>query len=275
MKPCARFGTPEHAGDGNRGAHASDCFGTIAEVTSSPHPHHSHEQTAGDAETRQRWLEREWSAISAALPPAPARVLEIGCGAAGGVVPAALAAGYDAVGVDPRAPDGVSYRQQPFEEYEPTSPVDAVVSIQALHHLPDLDAAFERLDRVITREAILVIVEWAWERIDEATARWLFARAPADATSGWAAERRADWNASGLSWSDYSERWARAHGLHPWRAVETALAKRFDVVSSVDVPALFGDVAEVSEDTERAAIAAGEIAPTGVHWVGRARASTP
>jgi len=37
------------------------------------------------------------------LPPAPARVLEIGCGDRGGVVPALVDAGYDALGVDPRA----------------------------------------------------------------------------------------------------------------------------------------------------------------------------
>jgi SAM-dependent methyltransferase len=238
-------------------------------VTSGPHEHHSHQHVAGDAETRQRWLDTEWAFIATALPPAPACVLEIGCGAAGGIVPAALAAGYEAIGVDPRAPDGSAYRQLTFEEFEPASAFDAVVSVQALHHLVDLDAAFARIDRMLARDAAVVIVEWAWERVDEATARWLFARVPPDANSGWAGERRAAWQASGLPWAEYRDGWARQHGLHGWNTVGAALARRFDVVRQEDVPSLFGDFAEVGEDAERAAIAAGEIAATGVHWVGQ------
>jgi SAM-dependent methyltransferase len=240
-------------------------------VTSAPHSHHSHQHPEADAETRQRWLEREWSFIANALPPAPARLLEIGCGAAGGIVPAALSAGYEAIGVDPHAPDGSAYRQMPFEEYESPSPLDAVVSVQALHHLVDLDAAFERVERMLAPDAVVVIVEWAWERIDEATARWLFDRVPGGTNSGWAGERRADWQASDLPWTEYRERWAAQHGLHGWPAVESALVNRFDVLMQEDVPALFGDVGEISEVSERAAIDAGEIAPTGVHWVGRRR----
>ena len=239
---------------------------------SVPHAHHSHQHTEVDAETRQRWIASAWSFISAALPAAPARLLEIGCGAAGGIVPAALAAGYGAVGVDPRAPAGAAYRQVPFENYEPSSSLDVVVSVQALHHLANLDAAVERVDRMLTQDGIFVIVEWAWERIDEATARWLFARVPAEANSGWAGERRDNWRASGMPWPEYRDRWAHQHGLHSWRAVESALANRFETVLQEDAPSLFADVAEISEETERAAIGAGEISTTGIHWVGRRRA---
>lgn len=249
-----------------------DRSGSIAAVTSVPHDHHSHQHTEGDSDTRLRWLAAEWSFISTALPPAPARLLEIGCGAAGGIVPAALAAGYAAVGVDPNAPDGSAYRQVPFETYDPPSPFDIVVSVQALHHLANLDAAVERIDRVLAPDAVLVIVEWAWERIDDATARWLFDRVPTDANSGWAGERRDNWRTSGLPWSEYRDRWAHEHGLHSWDAVEFALAHRFDTVLREDVPSLFGDVAEISEETERAAIAAAEISTTGIHWVGRRHA---
>ncbi len=60
------------------------------------------------------------------LPPAPARVLEIGCGDAGGVVPALVDAGYDALGVDPRAPAGPRFQQVDFREIDggstPSSP---------------------------------------------------------------------------------------------------------------------------------------------------------
>jgi SAM-dependent methyltransferase len=239
---------------------------------SAPHARHSHQHAEADSETRRRWLTSEWSFISTALPPTPAHLLEIGCGAGGGIVPAALAAGYEAVGVDPQAPEGAAYRQLPFERYEPPSGIDVVVSVQALHHLADLDEAVERIDRMLAPDAVLVIVEWAWERIDEATARWLFARVPADANSGWAGERRENWRASRLPWPEYRDRWAHEHGLHGWHTVESALVDRFDTVLRQDGPALFGDVAEINEETERAAIAAGEISTTGIHWVGRRRA---
>jgi SAM-dependent methyltransferase len=240
-------------------------------VTPDPNHHLAHEHTEVNAETRQRWLASQWSFISTALPTAPARLLEIGCGAAGGIVPAALAAGYQAIGVDPQAPDGPAYRQVPFEAYESRSAFDAVVSVQALHHISNLDAALERVDLMLTPDAVVVIVEWAWERIDEATARWLFARAAAGADSGWAGGLRGGWQASGLTWAQYRDGWAREHGLHASHTVESALANRFDTVLREDVPSLFGDVPEISEDSERAAIAAGEIAATGVLWVGRRR----
>lgn len=235
----------------------------------SDHADHAHHPNDAESQTRQRWLAAEWSFIATALPPAPARVLEIGCGSAGGVIPAALAAGYKAIGVDPNAPDGPAYRQVPFEDYEPSFPFEALVSVQALHHLPDLDAAFERVDRMLAPGAVLVIVEWAWERLDEKTAEWLFARVRADGDSGWAGERQTAWQASGMPWADYRDHWARGHGLHAWHAVEAALTRRFDTVAREETPSLFGDVAEISEEAERAAISAGEIVPTGVHWIGR------
>lgn len=235
------------------------------------HPHHHAHPIDADSATRQRWLAAGWSFIAATLPAPPARLLEIGCGPAGGIVPAAKAAGYDAAGVDPQAPDGPEYQQVPFEDYQPSAAFDAVVSVQALHHLPDLDAAFERVDRMLADNAVLVVVEWAWERLDEATVQWLFHQLPPDGGSGWAGERRAAWQASGLPWSDYRDEWAREHGLHPWPAVQAALGSRFDTAAQTYGPSLFGDVAEISEEDERAAITAGTIAPTGVHWVGRRR----
>ena len=236
-----------------------------------PHARHSHQDAEVGSETRRRWLASEWSFISTALPPAPARLVEIGCGAAGGIVPAALAGGYEAVGVDPYAPTGVAYRQVPFERYEPPAGIDVVVSVQALHHLADLDAALERVGRMLTPDAVIVIVEWAWERLDETTARWLFARVPAAADSGWAGECRDNWRMSGLPWPEYRDRWAHEHRLHAWHTVESALVNRFVTIFRDEVPSLFGDVAEISEQTERAAIAAGEISPTGIHWIGRRR----
>jgi len=54
----------------------------------------------------ERWLAAAWPFVSDQLPPAPAGVLEVGCGPLGGFVPALLGGGYEAVGVDPEAPEG-------------------------------------------------------------------------------------------------------------------------------------------------------------------------
>ena len=43
-------------------------------------------------------------------------MLEVGCGAEGGLVPALVEAGYDAVGVDPEAPEGERFVRGTFQE---------------------------------------------------------------------------------------------------------------------------------------------------------------
>ena len=82
------------------------------------------------------WLAAVWSFVRDQLPPAPARVLEIGCGTLGGFVPALLDGGYQAVGVDPEAPEGPDFQRIEFERYEPPQLVDCVVASLSLHHGP-------------------------------------------------------------------------------------------------------------------------------------------
>src|SRR4029077_1432887 len=77
------------------------------------------------------------------LPPPPARVLEVGCGELGGLVPALVEAGYDALGVDPHAPDGVRFRRRSFQETE--GEFEAVVAGRVLHHVRPLGEGLDRL----------------------------------------------------------------------------------------------------------------------------------
>jgi SAM-dependent methyltransferase len=136
----------------------------------------------------ERWLAAVWPFVRAGLPSPPAAVLEIGCGPLGGFVPALLRDGYDAVGVDPEAPEGPGYHRIEFEEYQSPRPVDGVVACTSLHHVADLGDALDRVGVVLVPDGALVVVEWAWERFDEATARWCFGRlAPPDSAAepGW------------------------------------------------------------------------------------------
>jgi len=133
----------------------------------------------------ERWLAAAWPFVSDQLPPAPAGVLEVGCGPLGGFVPALLGGGYEAVGVDPEAPEGPGYHQVEFERYQSPKPVECVVASTSLHHVADLDEVLDRVKTTLVADGVLV-VEWAWERFDEATARWCFARlAPPASAARW------------------------------------------------------------------------------------------
>lgn len=236
--------------------------------------------------TRDAWLAATWPLVAAALPASPTRVVEIGCGAQGGLVPRLLAEGYDAVGVDPEAPDGPAYHCVEFEQYDVGAPVHAVVACTSLHHVHDLDVALDKVAAALTPEGVVVILEWDWSRFDEATARWCFSRQPAPsspstptseedhahgADHSWLAHQRAEWTASGQPWPDYLKGWAAGEGLHPAAVVLNALDRRFDRALQERTPYLFAELDDTSWADEQAAIDAGDVKATGVYYVGRAR----
>ena len=82
------------------------------------------------------------------------------------------AAGYQATGVDPEAPPGPAYRQVEFERYAAPGQLDAIVACTSLHHVADLAAVLDLAAGALAPGGRAVIVEWARERFDEATARW-------------------------------------------------------------------------------------------------------
>ena len=216
-----------------------------------------------------RWLAAVWPFVQEQLPPAPASVLEIGCGPLGGFVPALRDGGYHAVGVDPDAPEGPDYRRTEFERHQPPRPVDCVVTSLALHHVADLDEALDRLRDLLVPDGVLVVVEWSWERFDEATARWGFARlappAPG-AEPGWLHRHREQWSASGQPWDRYLRGWAEQEGLHPAEQILRGLDARFTRRFQAEHPYLFAHLAATSEAEEQAAIDAGEIRAVGTRY---------
>ena len=133
---------------------------------------------------KQRRLDARWPFVRAHLPPAPARVLEIGCGPEGGFVPTMREHGYDAEGVDPAAPSGPGYHQTEFEKHQLSEPVDALIACTSLHHVNDLEEVLDRAAAALTPGGVLIVVEWAYERFDEATARWSFDRLPDNGKHG-------------------------------------------------------------------------------------------
>lgn len=182
-------------------------------------------------------------------------------------------AGYEAVGVDPEAPDGPWYERTEFEQYPVPGPAGAVVACTSLHHVADLGEVLDRVGAALVPGGALVVVEWARERFDEATARWCFDRLPAAPLDehDWLRRRRDEWQASGLPWEGYCRAWAEEEGLHAGGDIVRELDARFDQRFLASGPYYFPDLADVSEEEEQAAIAAGAIQPGRIAYVGRSR----
>jgi SAM-dependent methyltransferase len=102
-------------------------------------------------------------------------VLEVGCGA--GKLALALAGdGYDVVAVDPKAPDGPIFRQATIEQLGDEGPFDGALASLSLHHVHDLGLALERVRSQLRPGAPFVVREFAWDLVDEPTARWDYER---------------------------------------------------------------------------------------------------
>jgi SAM-dependent methyltransferase len=214
------------------------------------------------------WLASAWRFVHPHLPPAPATVVEIGCGRLGGFVPELTSLGYDAVGIDPHAPEGPAYRQVRFEDADPLSAPAAVIASTSLHHVDDLDEVADRLAATLPSGAPLVVIEWAWERFDVATAAWCFSRLPGDEGGArWLRHHREGWRASGRAWADYLAAWIAAEGLHASDRILAVLDERFERVGLETGPYYFADLAGTSEREEQAAIDAGEIQPGSIRYV--------
>jgi hypothetical protein len=191
------------------------------------------------------------------LPPPPRRVLEVGCGRHGGLVEELSAAGYDAFGVDPEAPDGPRFLRAEFQELD--GAWDAAVAGNVLHHVNPLDAS---LDHLAALAPLLIVDEFASNRIDAAAQDWYEGQHRMLSAAG--AEPR------GMASVD---EWRERHpGLHPDDVLLAALRARWDEVALERGPWLYRWLgAPNSEELEQASIDARAIPAIGYRWSGRAR----
>jgi SAM-dependent methyltransferase len=190
------------------------------------------------------------------LPPAPARVLEVGCGRDGGVTPALAEAGYDVLGVDPDAPEGPLYRRITLEELEDDGPFDAVVAGRVLHHVQPLGSALDKLSRLAP---LLVLDEFAWNHMDPTTVEWYEAQHRVLTAAGRKPKGPPDL-------AEWRERHA---GLHPYETLRAEVDARYDERHFEWRPYFYRWLGgPATEQLEETLIAVRAIRPIGFRYAG-------
>lgn len=222
----------------------------------------------------ERWQRSVEEFVLGQIGAPASRVLEVGCGK-GELALALDRAGHRVTAIDPRAPDGALFRRVGIEGFSDPGPFDHVVASLSLHHVGDLGAALDKMSGLLRAEGTLIVVEFAWDRLDAATAGWALARLPEAATSGhgsWLERcrgpaggdegegRHAEANVAG---------WWREHGFHSSRRMREEIGRRFAGRHFAWGPYLFSDLDDgTTEADELAAIEAGEISATSFRYVG-------
>jgi len=194
--------------------------------------------------------------VRAQLPPAPARVLEVGCGEEGGVAPALAAAGYEVLAIDPHAPEGPLYRRVSLEALDDPGLFDAAVAGRVLHHVDPLGPALDKLSGLAP---LLILDEFARNRIDASARDWYRERyrevAPGPEVP------HAPKNL---------EEWEAAHrGLHPYAVLRRELDLRYDERDLSWGPYLYRWLRDAeSMMLEERLIASGDLQPIGFRYTG-------
>lgn len=165
-----------------------------------------------------------------------ARILEAGCGR--GALAAALAnLGYEVTGVDRNADMAAAARKRGVSVIEAdvldvSGEYDVVLFTRSLHHAESLDDILAHAATLLTPGGQIIIEEFAWERVNQAGAHFVY-------------DNRAMLVASGLLDADHPcgnllEAWIGGHSsLHPGSAMLAALSRVGSDLTTVDTSVLW------------------------------------
>ena len=191
--------------------------------------------------------------VLGSLPPAPARVLEVGAG--DGELAAKLgAAGYDVLAIDPASTADHVRPIRLHELREPPESFDAGVAVVSLHHVEPLRESCRRLAELVRAGGALVLDEIDVGRVDEQAAGWwLEHHGPSD---------------HGPTSPGEIVAFMRDH-LHDLPAMGDALAEWFELGPPRHGPYLYRwELGPDMRGAEEALIAAGRLPAVGVRIVG-------
>jgi SAM-dependent methyltransferase len=193
------------------------------------------------------------------LPKPPAHVLEVGCGA-GQLAKDMAEVGYKVTAIDPEAPEGNIFRRVSLEEFPEGGLFDAIVANRSLHHIESIEDATDRIRTLLPSGGLVILNEFAWDQMDEATARWYLSHvkdlSPKEKT---------------LLPGNFPDAWVAEHdGLHTGPAMRGALDRRFELQLFEWMPYIAHYYLE-REDLvakEQQLIYSGTIKPLGFRYVG-------
>jgi SAM-dependent methyltransferase len=194
--------------------------------------------------------------VASKLPTGPARVLEVGCGD-GRLARELDELGHQVVAIDPAAPPGAIFQAVSLKEFADPAPFDAVVASRSLHHIHDLSGGLSKLQRLLVPGGQLIVVEHAFDRLDEPTAGWYLK------------QRRAKGPNAPSSLEACMAEWDADHAdLHGYAAMRRELDLRFTERWFAWTPSLYLELGTALEQEERTLIEAGSIKATGFQYVG-------
>lgn len=201
------------------------------------------------------------------LPPAPARLLEVGCGA-GALALALEDAGWNVTAIDSSAEAvaearaaGMPALHADLIEYQ-DKPFDAVLFTRSLHHIGDLDLALVRALNLLAPQGLLIVEEMDLAAVDEPTAAWILDLIDVLAAAGLATRVEdlghhhegppPDPHAPPLArWRAHHQR----HGvIHDGRAMKEGIEARFELLEAQTCPYLFRYVHRLAGDAPPAVV---------------------
>jgi hypothetical protein len=190
------------------------------------------------------------------LPAPPQRVLEVGCGHEGGIAPALAAARYEVLAIDPDAPAGNLYRRVTLEELDDPGPFGAVVAGRVLHHVRPLAPALDKLAALAPQ---LILDEFAWNHMDEATIDWYESQHRVLVAAG----------REPTGPPELGEWRARHSDLHPYETLRAEIDARYDERHFEWRPYFYRWLeGPATESLEAGLISAGAIRPIGFRYAG-------
>src|SRR5437868_10640589 len=193
--------------------------------------------------------------------PMGAHVLEIGC-SDGRLASELLKRGYGVTGLDSDSEAiaraqarGVRAVVASWPKFESTVSFDAIAFTRSLHHINPLRQAIARARELLNPNGFLLIEDFALDEVNEATVAW-FVKVLRST------QRKALINpvphqlvTDLLSASDVMQTWRdnRAHDLHPFTAMNEAIAAQFVLREAQSVPYFYRYLIPVLPETSAAA----------------------
>jgi SAM-dependent methyltransferase len=193
--------------------------------------------------------------------PVGAKVLEVGCGE-GQVACELLQRGYRVTGLDSDSEAvaraqarGVRAVVASWPKFDSSVSFDAIAFTRSLHHINPLRESIVRARELLNPNGFLLVEDFALDEVNEATVAW-FVKVLRSTQGNALIKPVADQLVTELlSAADVMQTWRdnRAHDLHPFTAINQAIAAQFVVREVQSVPYFYRYLIPVLPETSEAA----------------------